>query len=456
VERRVTGATVHLITMSPDHPQARSIIEAGTGDFATQLFRGMFLTPRVLGGPLALGFERLASRGGVPGSVNQNVGWVKWSWVRDSAGVQLEYRQSATDRDGVGEPLSGGRADWVVRARGARGPVVGEVYAGASNVDDEMGEEASGPRLREGVPHGGVRVRTALAGPVPLEARSAIRLRDHPRLPFGELEVGVRARPLPLIALEAEAVQGWWSEADPTGRWALRGEAGPVRGVVVFSELFAGAPVLGGGAEIQELSADSAHIRATRDGLRAGVQLRLAGVDVAAAGVVTRADSLFGFGLPLEQSFPRLGGGEAAGVEVMARLPTLWDPLTVRGWYVGMDAPDGWLYLPRHHWRAALVYDHLPLPSGNLEIFGRVEHVFRGRMSVPAPVDTTIAAPPAFAITDVGAYRATNLELSIRVLTVRAFLRWENMLHRRLQQDVPGYDHPGQHILYGVKWEFIN
>jgi hypothetical protein len=140
-------------------------------------------------------------------------------------------------------------------------------------------------------------------------------------------------------------------------------------------------------------------------------------------------------------------------VEVLARLPTLWDPLTVQGWYVGMDAPAGWLYLPRHHWRAALAYDHLPLPSGNLEIFGRLEHVFRGRMTVPG-VDTTAAAP--FLLTDVGAYRATNLELSIRVLTVRAFLRWENIMNRREQQDLPVYRHPGQHILYGVKWEFLN
>jgi hypothetical protein len=59
-------------------------------------------------------------------------------------------------------------------------------------------------------------------------------------------------------------------------------------------------------------------------------------------------------------------------------------------------------------------------------------------------------------LAQVAAYRATNLEVSIRVLTVRAFIRWDNLLNRPFQQDVPGFNLPGQHVLYGVKWEFWN
>lgn len=450
VERGVTGATVHLETLSPDHPQPRSIVEAGTGDFGVNLFRGMFLGPSVLGGPLGLGFERLASGGAIPGSSNHVAGWIKWSWVRDASGIQIEFRQSTMDRSGVAAGLDGTRRDWVVRARTARGPLTGEVYAGASAVEEERGEAL----VREGTPQGGLRLRGAWDAPVPLEARTAFRLRDHPRLPSGELELGVRAFPLPLLAVEAEAVQGWWDEGPATGRWLARAQAGPVVGMSAFGEVFRGSPLLGDGPTLRVPSPHDASLQVTRDGLRAGAELRYRDVSLAAAAIRTTADTVPAFGLPTEGTLPRPAGGEATGLELIVHLPTGWDPLTVQGWYVGMNRPAGWLYLPEHHWRAGLVYHHFPLPSGNLELFARAEHRFRGRMTVPATAEPEPGPLPG--LTEVGSMRTTNLELSIRVLTVRAFFRWDNMLNRRPQQDLPAFTHPGQHVLYGVKWEFLN
>lgn len=451
VERRLTGATVHLETLSPTEPQPRTIIEAGAGDYDVQLFRGVFLAPSVLGGPLALGFERLAADGAIGGTSNHVAGWMKWSWVRDSAGVQVEYRQGSMDRAGVRDGLSGVRRDWVVRARAARGPVTGEVYAGASRVEDERGEAL----VREGTPHGGLRLHTALDGPVPMVVRTALRLRDHPRLPFGELELGVRAAPLSLVAVEAEAVRGWWHEGPGTGRWTTRAQVGPVEGLLLFSEIFGGDPLPGAGWSVRSPSpAGDSPLQVRRAGVRAGAELRLGRASLLAAGLRTRADVVPGFGLAFEPSFPRVAGGVASGLEVVARLPTGLDPLTLDGWYVGMDAPPDWLYLPSHHWRTGLNYHHLPLPSGNLELAGRLEHVFRGRMAVPGVVAAGNASP--FTLTEVGGYRATNFQLGIRVLTVQAFLRWENILHRQRQQDLVEFFRPGQHVLYGVKWEFLN
>ena len=106
----------------------------------------------------------------------------------------------------------------------------------------------------------------------------------------------------------------------------------------------------------------------------------------------------------------------------------------------------GWLYLPAEQWRAALTYHHSPLASGNLELFARFEHVYRGGMRVPGP--------DALAYSN--RHRATNLELTIRILTVRAFLRWENLFHRLDLSDIPPYRLPGQHLLWGVKWIFWN
>jgi hypothetical protein len=448
VERGVTGATVRIETLTPDDGRTKSVIEAGTGDYGVNDFRGIFLPPRVFEGALGLGFERLSVNGFTPGPANHTVTWLKWTWARDSAGVQVEYRGRTLDRTGVGEGVLGNRSDWAVRARRAAGPVTAEAYVGATRLQEELGGEG-GPALREGTAQGGVRVRARLPGPVPATVRSALRFRGHPRLPTQELDLAAEVTPRPWLALGGAVTHGWWSDADPTGHWSARAAVGPFLGLRAFGEVFRGAPVFGTGAGYALPRPDSGGVRVSRDGLRAGLQLALGGLSVGGAALRLSTDSVYGFGLPMEDRWTALDGGDAQGYELHVRIPTGFDPLSIQGWYVGMDAP-GWLYTPEHHWRAGLVYHHLPLASGNLEIFARLEHLFRGRMDVFAPTDATT-------VTEVSdAYRATNLELTIRVVTVRAFLRWENLFHRLDQADLPAYELPGQHILWGVKWEFWN
>lgn len=451
VERRVTGATVHLRTLSPEDPRPYTLIEAGTGDYDVQLFRGVFLAPGVLGGPLAAGFERLAADGTIGGRSSHSNAWLKWSWVRDPAGIQIEYRQSDVDRTGIGDGLSGLRRDWVMRARAARGPVTGEVYAGASRLEDERGDVV----IREGTPHGGLRLGAALDALVPVEATMALRFRDHARLPFGQLDLTLRALPLPLVAVEAEVNHGWWREGPGTERWTARAQAGPLAGVSVFSEVSGGVPLLEGGPTLRVPSPAGDPLEVRREGVRLGAEARRWGGSLLVAGLRSRTSEVTGFDLPFEAWFPRVPGGEATGLEVIASLPTGWDPVSLDGWYVAMDAPADWLYLPAHHARGALSYHHLPLPSGNLEIFGRLEHSYRSAMSVPGVAEDESGAT-AFTIVEAPAYRSTNLEVAIRVLSVQAFIHWENILHRPGQHDIPGFNRPGQHILYGVKWEFVN
>jgi hypothetical protein len=459
IERRVSGATVYLQTLSPTEASPRTIIEAGAGDYDVQLFRGMFLAPSVLGGPLALGFERLAADGAIGGTSNQTTGWAKWSWVRDSTGLQIEYRQSDIERSGVEEGLAGLRRDWVVRGRGQRGPVTGEIYAGASRVEDARGDVL----VREGTPQGGIRLRTSLSAPVPLDVRTAVRFRDHPRLPFGDFELALRALPLPLLALEVEAARQLWDEGAGTGSWTARAQAGPIAGVALFSEVFGGAPLLDDGLTLRAPFPSGGALQVKREGVRAGAEVRWRGASLLAAGLKATAEPVPAFGLAFEPSFPILTRSEATGYEVIARLPTGWDPLSINGWYVGLDAPEPWLYQPEHHWRAGLVYHNLPLPSGNLEIFWRLEHVFRGRMTVPGvPAEGTDPAAlwyrwsKSLSLAEVGAVRETNFELAIRVISVQAFVRWDNVMNRRGQRDLFQLERPGQRILYGVKWEFVN
>jgi hypothetical protein len=451
VERRITGARVRILTVSPGDVRSLSIIEAGTGDLRTNLFRGTFLAPRVLGGGLSFGFESLGSQTILGGTSTFTGGWLRWTWARDEGGVQVEYRQSGMDRAGTGVALSGQRRDWVVRARRHLGPVVAEGYAGASSVEDEAGDVV----LREGTPQGGIRLSSSFVAPFPVEATGALRLRGHPRLPAQEAELSVWAAPIPWLGFGIEGAEGRWAEGSPTGRWALRGKAGPVAGLTAFADLardrraLVGTVADPGTTEPDPMDDDPisrARLDLARNGARIGLQFQYGTLRLGAAAVRTSADSAAGFGLAFDPTAPRFAGGEATGVEVTVRAPTGWAPLRVEGWYVGMEVPPSGLYLPADQWRAALVFYDLPLPTGNLELYGRAEHRYRGPMLVP--VDGEAVAVPE--------HRSTHLEVTIRVLTVRAFVRWDNILNRPFQRDVPGYNLPGQHVVYGVKWEFWN
>ena len=457
VERRVTGAVVEMESLDPSDPRPHSIVEAATGDVGVNLFRGIFLAPDVLGGPLSLGFERLAA--GAIGTSNLTTGWLKWTFVRDSAGIQVEYRQSEMDRTGVQPAFLGKRSDWAVRARARLLGLSTEAYAGVTTVEDDDGVIV----LREGTPQGGVRAYRSLGGAIPVDVRAALRLRDHPRLPALEAELEAWAAPLPWLGAGVSARQGWWRAGDPTLETSFRARVGPVAGVALTGELSSGAP----GAARFVAPVDSLVIRPDPAAARVGVALDRWGLRAGVAALRLEASEAAGFGVGFDPTAPTYPAGEATGLEATVSLPTGWAPLRVEGWYVGMEAPDLWLYTPDTSWRAGLRYDHSPLPSGNLEIHARVEHAFRGRMAAPCAPPLGCSEADGDGVVSVGSYRATNLELTIRVVTVRAFVRWENVLNRPYQQDLPfGYPSdpgtegrfslPGQHILYGVKWEFWN
>lgn len=450
VERRVTGATVRIRTRAPVDARPHSVIEASTGDLRANLFRGTFLAPHVLGGSLALGFESFGSQTLTGGASNHLAGSITWTWVRDGGGVQLAYHQSDMNRTGVGTGLSSLRRDWAVRARQELGPVTAEAFAGASSVEEEIGDLT----VHEGTPQGGLRVASALPGPVPMEGSAALRLRSHPGLPAQELEVAGWATPTSWLRVGVDAVHGRWAHGPATGRWTARAQAGPVLGLTVFADLGradravarAHPAVTGDPGDVSDPVLEPARIEFARGGRRLGLQFQRAGVRIGAAAVAVSADSVAGFGLEFDPTAPRFPAGDARGVEITFGLPTGWAPLRFEGWYVDMGVPPGWVYFPAEQWRAGLVYHHLPLPTGNLELFARVEHELRGAMTVPTGAE----------LQTVDAYQATNLELTIRVLTVRAFLRWQNVLHRVGQTDLVGFERPGQHIIYGVKWEFWN
>src|SRR5690606_6298487 len=132
---------IELETLSPPHNSPYSRIEAGTGDYRTNLLRGLFLAPRLLGGSIGLGVERLASEGWQGREPVENFGgWAKWTLTGPRLGLQLEYRRSSISREGEAfGRFEGRRDDVVLRTRAEPLPgLAAEAYVGRSAVDDAL------------------------------------------------------------------------------------------------------------------------------------------------------------------------------------------------------------------------------------------------------------------------------------------------------------------------------
>jgi hypothetical protein len=140
IERRLDVTRVVLATLEPTDGRAHSRIDAGVGEPNINLFRGVFLAPKFLVGPLGFTIERIDTDGlrqREPADVF--AGWAKWAYIRGSAGIQLEYQQSSLNRTNdspwFGESK---RSDLILRARAPLTPgLVAEIFAGQSKFEND-------------------------------------------------------------------------------------------------------------------------------------------------------------------------------------------------------------------------------------------------------------------------------------------------------------------------------
>lgn len=445
IERRGAGLRIVLRTVEPFTGEPYTRIEAGIGEpVGVNVFRGVFLAPRFMFGPFSAGVERFETQGiNAQEAADIFTGWVKWGVTSRNAGAQLEVRQQSFERGGSTPwPYDLGRRDLILRTRWAPSDgVTLEAYGGHSRVDFSAAEEGD-PDVERDVVQAGTR-GAVLQGPLRLEA--GFRFNNERRLPVAQLHARSWLQLHPVIGFGGEVQHSRWRDDDVVTSYQLSSVLTPLHALSLFAQYDGGST----GAPAWE-DLDRYILRSEHTQLRAGGALHWRGIDVGAAYLDVERDSLFGFGLPFDVPAVPLQGGHSRGWELYGRVPLFRDIISVDGGLTNWFELDTSIYTPAQSWRAALQAHWVPLESGNLEILARVQG--RGRDGYFLPVSSSPESPDL----DIApASRLFDGWLVIRIVSVQAFLRWEDMAAQAFA-DAPGRIVRGSRIVYGVKWSFLN
>ncbi|MGH7482724.1 MAG: hypothetical protein ACRELV_11265, partial [Longimicrobiales bacterium] len=397
-------------------------------------------------GPLAVAFERVGSDcvdGAEPADLTNM--WLRWSLVSDSQGVQLEFLNSETGWSGE-LPFTGEetRRDLIVRARSARllpGAVI-ELHGGTSWLaEQDPAPDQAPPASVEAAARSslfGARLGWATGRSW---ARLSGRWRRADRLPDLELRAEAGIRPLPWFEVAGDVDWERWPDAESASALRLTAAVEPFLGLRAFGSFLTGSI----GARGRD--SEAGPIFMDRTGIRLGLGWEGAGSRVVVVGVALDADSVRALGPPFDSLGATFPAGELRGFEASGSIPLFRDLIRVEASYLRwQDAPLR-PYMPGDEGRAALVLHTLPLESGNLEILARAEVERVGGALVPSLGGATLEVVPARTL-----YHAY---LHIRIVTVRAFLRLENLRGTPVA-DFPGRTLPRARVLYGVKWELFN
>jgi hypothetical protein len=458
VERRLDLLRIEIETL--DAPEARpySLIEAGDGDLRTNVFRGVFIAPGFLGGTLALAAENINTRGHLAREdASGFTGWAKYGISRSRGGVQMEFRRGSLDRGGA-SPYAGEyvRTDWVLRGRAALLPgVAAEAYFGRTTEDDGFGADTlpdftDDPGGDDEDPSDvtGFEPRSSQAGlrvayhPGPFWASAAYRYRDHPAAPQGAAEVLAGVDLPGIAALDGGARWATWEEAGALVTLHARAVSAAFFGLRGVAQWSAGERGATAGRRWRE------PVVTDRNAVRLGAEYGRGGLRLGAAALRVAVDSVAGFALPFDAEGARtFSGGTASGWELAWRVPLFMEPLWIEGSQILWSGGPNWIYRPNSSGRAALVLAYTPARTRNAEFLARLEGRHRGQMLVPASTGGA----------DVVAEQALlDFYFQLRVLDVRAFIRWENLTSALDAHDIPGRPAPGRRAFYGVHWQLWN
>ncbi len=189
-----------------------------------------------------------------------------------------------------------------------------------------------------------------------------------------------------------------------------------------------------------------------RTALRAGARLRLGPLQLTGVWHRVETDSV----LPLDLLGARNGisvpGDEVSGYEVAGRLrlPVGFDGLSLVGSLLDWEAEG--VYRPKRRYTGGFDF-HNVYKSGSLELWSSLVVQGRDRMLLPQVDPRTGESAELF---EVPFQQNWDFWIQVRVLTVRIFIRSENLTLRRQNQDFPGRLLPQTRTVYGVRWTLRN
>ncbi len=481
VERHPGELRVELTGLRVDDPRPYSRVEAGTGDLDTNFFRGTFSHPNAFGGGAAVSLDRIDTRGRdrrEPASATG--GWIRYQRAWGERGLAAEVHRTTTDLDfeAGGFTPEVTRTDWVLRGR-SRLARDWTAHAFASRTQWEgktEGGEADSILFDGDRDQFGAGVRRE--GPL-LAGAADVRFLRGEGLPDWTADAEVRLA-LPALggAAASAAWEGWKGEG--ALRLRLRGWTEVRAGLSAFASIESGeagvpfvrstfpAPRAEDGEEEQDgdeggeegedagPATPTGPVLSDRSALRAGLRLGWRGVELEGAWIRLDAEPLVSLGLPMDSADLGLPGGTATGLEVQGRVPLLLlDSLRLEGWWQGWD--EGLRYLPRHNYDARISFHDVYLPTENFELWAVVGVRGRSPMEVAVPAE----AAPAFRAGPGGGAlvpfdQSWYARIQVRVVTVHAFVQWENFTIRRNRQDFPDRLLPKTRAMYGVRWTLWN
>lgn len=495
VVRAVGELRIELESVMAEGGRPYSLIEAGTGDLNSNLFRGTFSHPRALGGVVALSMERVDTRGprGQEPGVNQGA-WIRYGRPVTSRGALVfEFGSRSAERQGLYNPAKASRSDWSLRTRWSLLPgLVADLHYSAASLKTEE------PDTFEFEPT----KRAQLGALVGYDSRwvsglAEIRSISGKGLPGTTARLEAQGNLGRFAGIGGELAWESW-EKHSVNRNRLWAWTTPVWGFSLFAETGSGEwgvpylppvrpapPDSVSDGEEEPMPVDSfpsvlgGPRFADQSGSRYGARFEWRGVSLAGARVTMEADSLFLLGLPTDRTGSTQAGGKREGFEVSARVPLYPHGLAVVGWWQKWDqAEDNWIvpadstaepellpedkipwrYLPRQSYQASLSFHNSFLPTENLEVW--FDLGARGRDAMPVPFMEEVASGgeegPRMVPTMVPFYQSWFVRLQIRIVTVRAFFMWENFTVRQRNQDFPDRILPATRSLYGVRWTLWN
>jgi hypothetical protein len=497
VVRSVGELRIELERILADEGRPFSLVEAGTGDLSTNIFRGTFAAPRAFGGRLALALDRVDTKGPQgrePGSGTG--GWLRYGHGIGSRGsVIVGFSRMNAARGDLYSPQSASRTDWSVRTRWSLLPgLVGDLFWASSSLGTDSAAAFDF----------GVEERTRLGAVASYDSehiRGLARVQRNSGLGIpgksAFIELSGRLERLGGVAGEVEW-EDWGDEAVTRNR--VRAWTAPFFGLSLFAERGSGtwglpylpdrpAPdpdsIPDGG---DPPPADTLPQALTgprfgeHEGTRFGASYAWRGISLGGARVSVTSDSLFLLGLPSDRGGEVRLGGNRKGFEVSGSVPLYLEGFSLAGSYQWWDQAEGvlasppdslgqggtlpeeplpeeempWRYLPRRTYEGRVSFHDSFYPTGNLEVWFDLGVHGRDPMVVPFSEEVEAAGGNFSVPATVPFYQSWFVRLQVRVVTVRAFIMWENFTVRQRNQDFPGRILPYSRSLYGIRWTMWN